>query len=234
MEHTLKVTNVFSDPTRFNIYQFLLKQKNNPVTVLDIAEQFNIHPNVARIHLAKLEDINIVSSDYERTGKGGRPSRIYQMTDHVIELNFPHRDYKLLSTVALDTLSEMGEIGKQALYEMGQKYGEQTMKKLNGQLVKKDELTIKQKINLLEHTSIILGMYPKFTYIENKQQIKFEINNCPFKEVAKKHQTTVCHMHYSFIKGMFEAVFETFELIEQENMFAGCANCKYVANLSIG
>src|SRR5690625_850014 len=233
MEHTLKVANVFSDPTRFNIYQYLLERKNNPVTVLEVAEQFDIHPNVARIHLIKLEDIQIVSSDFERTGKGGRPSRLYKITDNVIELNFPHRDYKLLSTVAIDTLLDMGDVGKQALYEMGQKYGRKMMEQLNNNIVNKAELTNEQKVALLEETSKILGMYPKFTYLEQKKQIHFEINNCPFKEVAKQHQTTVCHMHYSFIKGMFETVFDNIDLIEKKNMFAGCENCKYVANLSI-
>lgn|SRR5690625_2380684 len=232
MEHTLKVTNVFSDPTRFNIYQYLLEKKDEPVTVIDVAKQFNIHPNVARIHLTKLEEIKVVESDFERTGKGGRPSRIYQITDKVIELNFPHRDYKLLSSVAIETLLQMGEAGKQALYEMGNKYGRQMMEKLNDQ-INKDQLSNEQKVALLEETSKILGMYPKFTYLEDKKQIHFEINNCPFKEVANKHQATVCQMHYSFIQGMFEAVFDDVELIEKENIFADCSHCKYVANLAI-
>lgn len=232
MEHTLKVTSVFSDPTRYNIYQYLLENRHKPVTVLEVAKQFGIHPNVARIHLTKLEEIQVVASDFERTGKGGRPSRIYQITDKVIELNFPHRDYKLLSRVAIETLLNMGEVGKHALYEMGQNYGQRIIEKLNPP-INKQELSKEQKISLLEETSKILGMYPKFTYLPHKKQIHFEINNCPFKEVAKEHQATVCRMHYAFIKGMFKAVFNDIELIEKENMFEGCSNCKYVANLAI-
>lgn len=41
MEHTLKVTNVLSDPTRFNIYQFMI-QNRKEVTVTEIAEHFDI------------------------------------------------------------------------------------------------------------------------------------------------------------------------------------------------
>src|SRR5690625_1948671 len=96
MEHALKVTNVLSDPTRFNIYQFMIQHRHE-VTVTEIADHFDIHPNVARMHLTKLQDINLLISYSKRTGKGGRPSRLYSLSEEVIELNFPHRDYKMFS-----------------------------------------------------------------------------------------------------------------------------------------
>ena len=58
MEQTLKITNVLSDPTRYYIYTFITKN-HKEVTVQEIAENFSIHPNVARLHLSKLEDVNI-------------------------------------------------------------------------------------------------------------------------------------------------------------------------------
>ncbi|XGA29544.1 helix-turn-helix domain-containing protein [Virgibacillus sp. CBA3643] len=59
MENTLKLTNVLSDPTRYNIYQFIVKH-HKEVSVVEIAGEFDIHQNVARLHLSKLEDINLV------------------------------------------------------------------------------------------------------------------------------------------------------------------------------
>src|SRR5690625_963569 len=121
MEHTLKVTNVLSDPTRLNIYQFMI-QNRKEVTVTQIAEHFDIHPNVARMHLTTLQHINLLLSYSKRTGKGGRPSRLYRLSEEVIELNFPHRDYKMFSIIALETFAELGEPGKEALYQTGRKY----------------------------------------------------------------------------------------------------------------
>ncbi|TXK86230.1 helix-turn-helix transcriptional regulator, partial [Parageobacillus sp. SY1] len=54
MEQTLKITNVLADPTRYHIYEYITK-KHKKVSVQEIAEAFNIHPNVARLHLTKLE-----------------------------------------------------------------------------------------------------------------------------------------------------------------------------------
>src|SRR5690606_36252719 len=114
MEQTLKITNVLADPTRFYIYQYIVK-KNTDVTVQEIADEFNIHPNVARLHLTKLEDVNMLVSETKKTGKGGRPSRLYKLSADLIQLNFPYRDYQLLSKIAIEMMSSLGEIGKQAL-----------------------------------------------------------------------------------------------------------------------
>jgi len=115
MEQTLKITNVLSDPTRYYIYQYITK-RHQEVTVQEVAEKFNIHPNVARLHLSKLEDVNMLASETKKTGKGGRPSRLYRLSDDVIQLHFPFRDYMLLSKVAISTMLTLGEAGKQALY----------------------------------------------------------------------------------------------------------------------
>ncbi|WP_163969995.1 helix-turn-helix transcriptional regulator [Oceanobacillus halotolerans] len=232
MEQTLKVTNVLSDPTRFNIYEYIVKH-HDAVSVVDIANEFKIHPNVARLHLSKLEDINMVISFSQKTGKGGRPSRLYQLSDEVIELNFPHRDYKLLSSIAIESFVELGEAGRKALYKTGKKYGNQVIDNYQT-LNTAQQPSIIQKLHILEDAGNMLGMYPNFEYNEVDNSVSFSIKNCPFKEIAIKNenQTMICNMHQSFLKGMFEALFTDVELIEEENMFQGCENCSYVAKLS--
>ena len=103
MNHTLKITSVLSDPTRFQIYQFINEQLED-ITVQDVATKFNIHPNVARLHLSKLEEIHLIVSETRKTGKGGRPSKIYHLSEEVVQLHFPYRDYQLLAKIALETL----------------------------------------------------------------------------------------------------------------------------------
>ncbi|HLR80674.1 MAG TPA: helix-turn-helix domain-containing protein [Bacillota bacterium] len=229
MEHTLKVTNVLSDPTRFKIYQYLV-QHHEAVTVNEISEQFDIHPNVARMHLTKLEDINLLISYSEKTGRGGRPSRLYSLSEKVIELNFPHRDYKLFANIALETLAELGEPGKKALYETGRKYGLQVMERYHTQATM--ELTNEQKVQILEDAGVMLGLYPDLSYNPEEKKINFTINNCPFKEIAQNNHSLVCNMHLYFLKGMFESLFTDLEFVENENMFKGCENCTYTAKLS--
>lgn len=227
MEQKLKVTNALSDPTRFNIYQHII-EKMEAVTVNDIAETFDIHPNVARMHLSKLEDVDLIISYTKKTGKGGRPSRLYELSNHVIELNFPHRDYKLLSAIALETLSKLGKPGEKALFDTGFTYGQRMI----DQYQDASKLSLEQKLKLLRDASKLLGMYADFHYSETDQSITYTINNCPFKEAATKNES-ICHMHEFFLKGMFESLFEGITLSETNNMLNGCKNCTYIAKLSV-
>ncbi len=230
MENTLKITNVMSDPTRFNIYQYLI-ENHEDVNVTEIAELFDIHPNVARLHLSKLEDVNLVTSSLLKTGKGGRPGRRYKLSNEVVEVNFPARDYKILSSIALESLMELGEAGKQALYQTGKKYGIEAIE--NYSVNHHGEGTIDEKITMLENAGRMLGMYPEFTYHPENQSISFSVHNCPFKEIAINNHELVCDMHHSFLKGMFEALFTEIELKEEKNMFtSGCKNCAYVVKLA--
>ncbi len=233
MEQTLKITNVLSDPTRYYIYQYITK-RHQEVTVQEVADNFNIHPNVARLHLSKLEDVNMLASETKKTGKGGRPSRLYRLSDDVIQLHFPFRDYMLLAKVAIQTMVSLGEEGKKALYLTGKRFGAEVVEQ---EMAKKslagEELEFEHRLNILRNAATLAGFYPEFEANGDKTKIYFQIYNCPFKEVAQEHSDTVCHMHQQFLKGMFEELFASVELIEKENMISGCNHCSYQAFVTI-
>lgn len=232
MEQTLKITNVLSDPTRYYIYQYIT-QKHQEVTVQEIADQFEIHPNVARLHLTKLEDVNMLVSETKKTGKGGRPSRLYRLSDDVIQLHFPYRDYQLLSKIAIETMMDLGEHGKEAIRKTGYNFGmelvevEKSKNPQNHQTADFD-----QKLKIIKNAATVAGFYPEFEVNEDKTKIYFQIYNCPFKEIAKNNAEIVCSMHYQFLKGMFEALFDTIELVERENLLNGCKACSYQASVT--
>jgi predicted ArsR family transcriptional regulator len=91
-----------------------------------------------------------------------------------------------------------------------------------------NKLEFDQKLNILKSAATLAGFYPEFEANGDQTKIYFKIFNCPFKEVAEEHDT-VCSMHHEFLKGMFEALFDSVELVEKENMFSGCATCSYQA-----
>ncbi|OCA91092.1 transcriptional regulator [Bacillus sp. FJAT-27225] len=229
MEQTLKITNVLSDPTRYYIYQYITK-RHQEVTVQEVADNFNIHPNVARLHLSKLEDVNMLASETKKTGKGGRPSRLYRLSDDVIQLHFPFRDYMLLSKVAIQTMMLLGEEGKKALYITGKRFG---MEVIEQELSKKQqsghEMSFEEKLSVLKSAATLAGFYPEIDVNGDQTKIYFQIFNCPFKEVARDHSETVCSMHHEFLIGMFEGLFDSVELVESHNMASGCDTCSYQA-----
>ncbi|WP_050615761.1 helix-turn-helix transcriptional regulator [Bacillus testis] len=232
MEQTLKITNVLSDPTRYYIYQHITK-KHNEVTVQEIADNFNIHPNVARLHLSKLEDINMLTSETKKTGKGGRPSRLYRLSNEVIQLHFPYRDYQLLSKIAIETMMKLGDAGKEALYQTGKAFGKELVEsELNTSGAKADTLSFEEKMKIIRNAATVAGFYPEFHANEEQNKIHFQIFNCPFKELASKQSDSVCGMHNAFLKGMFSSVFEAVELVETENMTTGCESCSYCVTVT--
>ena len=122
MLHPLKITSTLADETRFQIYNFMLQHKRM-FTVQEVADKFRIHPNVARLHLTKLTEIKIITADFVKTGKGGRPGRVYQATEEGISLTFPKREDPILLTILLQLVSSLGneaiEKGKEIAYNQG-------------------------------------------------------------------------------------------------------------------
>jgi predicted ArsR family transcriptional regulator len=226
----LKITNGLADPTRYEIYQTIIKL-NKPVTVIEIANLFSLHTNVARHHLAKLEELKLVKSELIKTGNGGRPSKCYQLSDQVSQLSFPFRDYELLAKIALQSLQSLGEAGKRLLFENGASYGSQLIKNFllsNPQLI--DQITIENKMAMLQDASVMLGFYPTLSWSEDDQVIDFSICNCPFKELAKQNHS-ICTMHFSFIEGMFTVLFPENDFHQTENMLVDHNRCSYKIRL---
>lgn len=230
-QQTLKITNVLSDPTRFSIYQYISKQHAD-VTVQEIADNFDIHANVARLHLTKLEDVKMLVSETKKTGKGGRPSRFYRLSEEVVTLQFPFRDYQLLAEMLLETVMGFGEEGLEALNKMGYKYGYETAKSYTNRFEQDmSSASIKEKLDIVARISANLGLNPELNYTEGESKVSFQIYNCTFKELINTHSQSLCKMHHAMILGIFDYFFGKVKLIENQMMSSGCNLCDYTTVL---
>ncbi len=108
MDRDHELSAVLADDTRYHIYRAIAERPGEDVTVAEIAERFGLHPNVARMHLSKLEQAGFLATDFRRTSGGGRPAKLYRLSDLVVTFGFPPRRYELLSRLALDALSAGG------------------------------------------------------------------------------------------------------------------------------
>ena len=74
------ITDAFGDPTRRGIY-LMARDREQGVTAAQVADQFGVHPNVARHHLDKLSAGGYLEVVIERAeGAGaGRPSKHYRV-----------------------------------------------------------------------------------------------------------------------------------------------------------
>ncbi|WP_209123051.1 metalloregulator ArsR/SmtB family transcription factor [Alkalihalobacillus sp. BA299] len=227
-QQTLKITSVLSDPTRFSIYQYVTK-RHDDVTVQEIADQFNIHTNVARLHLTKLEDVNMVVSETKKTGKGGRPSRFYRLSNEVVSLQFPYRDYQRLAEMCLETLAGFGVEGQEALKKIGYKFGMESAKTFIARVNKNlADLQDEEKIQFIEQIATNQGLNPEISFNQEERQVSFSIYNCTFKEIIRNYSTPLCSMHYSLLLGIFEYFFGEVILKEEQSIKnEGCMSCSY-------
>ncbi|USG67534.1 helix-turn-helix domain-containing protein [Brevibacillus ruminantium] len=221
-----KLTSALADSTRFSIYQYV-SNRIEPVTVQEIAEHFSIHPNVARLHLTKLEDVRLLSSSSDKSGKGGRPSRLYTLSDHVVSLQFPPRDYRLLADIAIESLLSLGEAGEAALINMGHRMGKEMAKRaIKEYPLLKETASLSEKLDHINRLVIAQGLKPDIEALPDGQ-LRFRVYNCTFSESAKRFPNSVCKMHNALLTGIFETYFGNIELREDESMLSGCRSCNY-------
>ncbi len=221
-----KLTSALADPTRFSIYQFIAS-KREAVTVQEIADHFSIHPNVARLHLSKLEDVDLLTSVSDKSGKGGRPSRLYSVSDQVVSLQFPPRDYQFLANIAIEALASLGEAGESALIKMGRRMGMEAAKRAIAENhLDPSTLPLEKALESIQRLIVAQGLNPDIELMEDGR-IRFRVFNCTFYEVVKRFPASVCKMHNALLAGIFEVYFGEIELHEDDSMQTGCQSCNY-------
>jgi len=119
------VTSAFGDPTRRGIYLFA-RESDGGVTASEVAERFELHPNVARHHLDKLAAGGYLEVHVGRPQHAGvgRPSKRYRASAKQMELEFPARRDDLLVTLLGRTLELVPPEQAEAMAEdVGIQYG---------------------------------------------------------------------------------------------------------------
>lgn len=226
MLHPIKITSTLADETRFSIYEYMLQQKKY-FTVQEIADEFNIHSNVARLHLTKLSEIHVISAEYLKTGKGGRPGRVYRAKQEGINLSFPRRDPSLLVNWSLELIQELGDEALQKAMQISFKDGKQLMQQYLNERKHKLPLSFEERVKILTNSAKLIGYVPEIHDHQDSKSLIFSIFNCPFHDELSQHGEIVCKLHEAYLRGQTEALFETNEFIQIESMLHSCNFCKY-------
>ncbi|HUZ43102.1 MAG TPA: helix-turn-helix domain-containing protein [Acidimicrobiales bacterium] len=116
------VTSAFGDPTRRDIY--LHTRSGDGVTATEVAERFELHPNVARHHLDKLAAGGYVDVCLDRPGAAGRPSKRYRAAARQTGLELQVRSEDLMIRLLGRALSLVpAEEAESMAEEVGEEYG---------------------------------------------------------------------------------------------------------------
>lgn len=204
----------------------MLQQKKT-FTVQDIADTFNIHPNVARLHLTKLTEINVITADFLKSGKGGRPGRIYKASDQGVELSFPKKDHHQLLKWTIQLIEQLGEPALEQAKKISYDDGVEVVQSMLQKHRDPRNLQLDEKLSILETSATLIGYIPSIKETATGKKIIFSIYNCPFNDLLLQHNTIICALHESYLKGQVDALFPENSMIQIESIIHDCDLCQY-------
>lgn len=201
MDRDHELSAVLADDTRYRIYRSIAEHPGEDVTVADVAARFGLHPNVARMHLAKLEQAGFLATDFRRSAGGGRPAKLYRLSDVVVTFGFPPRRYELLSRLALEALSAGGTRDEtlHACREAGREEGRRALAQ-----EARPPADAARAAGLVQRVAEEQGLLPVVRWRDDGLEIV--VNNCTFRELSGGDPDLVCAMHRAFLEGVLEVV----------------------------
>lgn len=223
-----EVAAVLADPTRFHIYEALARSRPRAYTAQEVARQFYLHPNVARTHLSRLEEVGLLESFLEKTGRGGRPARRYRARDRAVTLQFPRRDWLWLARLLVRTCEELGppamEAAQRHAYEEGLELGRRlTSRPALGsdggpagpgiQDRCADGLPVPAWQELLQREA---GAHSLSVRQDGGLSLCF--TSCVLREVAQDHPQTVCALHRAYLQGLMDGLMGPVQMVFASSM----------------
>ncbi|HET6476627.1 MAG TPA: helix-turn-helix domain-containing protein [Thermoleophilia bacterium] len=194
-----KLADVFGDPTRRSIYRHL-RGCESPQSATEVADVFGLHRTVARAHLEKLGELDLVVTSTRRRAGGGRPAKTYQVADSRLEVMLPPRRYERLARLLLRLVDDAlePEVAVAAAAALGRDYGEQTAEELAGDTVQSPvRLSPRAVLEWLDYSG-----YRATLASGGDGETVIEVHNCVYAELAAEHSGVVCAFDRNMMCGM--------------------------------
>ena len=199
------ITSAFGDPTRRAVYLFA-RDHETGVTAAQVAEKFDVHPNVARHHLDKLAAGGYLEITVEKVGGqgAGRPSKHYRAVADA-KLEFPVRSDDLVLTLLGKTLAALpADTAAKLAEEVGQQYGKAMAAGLQGDDLNAGHRSLRSALQAVADALTAHGFAAHTDQRSN--QLRIVNNHCPFGEVAIEHPV-ICAVDRGMVKGMPGAIY---------------------------
>ncbi len=233
MDRDHELSAVLADDTRYHIYRWIAGQPATDVTVADVAAEFGLHPNVARMHLAKLEQAGFLITGFRRAAGGGRPAKLYRLSDLVVTFGFPPRRYELLSRLALDSLAAGGsrDDALRVCQDAGLAEGRRAL--APDGVPPNDHAAAAALVASIAEEQ---GLMPEVTWRDGTLSVV--VNNCSFRELSGADPDLVCAMHRAFLEGILQVATAGLGRLtlgsDQCRISCGDARCELLCSFASG
>lgn len=187
------------------------------LTIDELSKTLEISRNAVKQHLVSLKGNGFIENS-TMSSTGGRPSKVYTLTDEGKEL-FP-RHYDLFTNLLMRLLQE--KLGEDTLKDYLDDLGTQLASEFRSQMRDKDNLA--DKVNELTSIMYELGYEAK---AEQGQDGLYEIiaSNCVFHKLANENNM-VCNLDLALISAMLEDA----DVEHKECMVKGGHCCRFAVS----
>ncbi|MEU7818033.1 helix-turn-helix domain-containing protein [Pseudonocardia sp. NPDC049154] len=219
-----KLHAALSAPARVSLLK-LLRESQEPVGVVELAQACRLHPNTVRFHLDALARAGLVAAEARSSGARGRPRVLYRALQVPSD---PGSGYALLASLLA---AGWGAAGQGNRRETAEHAGRAAAQRL---LAPPDP--DRQRPSVTEPVSgsgaeagaagsppsrppgfghlldllVELGFAPHLlpaarpTSVQVGDQLHLQLHACPFVEVASEHPDVVCALHLGLLRGAVE------------------------------
>jgi predicted ArsR family transcriptional regulator len=205
------ITSAFGDPTRRAVYLFA-REHPEGLTAAQIADEFEVHPNVARHHLDKLAAggyLEVAIAHHKGAG-AGRPSKQYRAVNESPHLEFPVRSDDLVLSLLGKALTLLAPQDAEAMAEeVGQQYGQIMAAGLTGPGIADGGVSVGHRSlrSALQTVADALTAHGFAAHTDQRNnQLRIVNNHCPFGDVAIEHPV-ICAVDRGMVKGMLTAIY---------------------------
>ena len=185
-------------PARFGVSRSrvlaALQDAGGPLDVTEVAKLVGLHLNTARFHLDGLVEVGAADREVERREQPGRPRLLYGARPTGARAGA--RSYHLLAEILTSFVAAQVPQPARAAASAGREWG----RYLAGRPGPFERVTAAVATGHLVDALDGLGFAPEARTAGGKRQIL--LHNCPFREVASKHQDVVCAIHLGLMQGM--------------------------------
>jgi len=190
-----------SSRSRLQILDLLSRR---PMSVEELSREVALKTITVRHHVNMLKRIGLVEEHGEERRKIGRPVLRYKSTQKPMSIQYPKRQYELLSRSLMRGIVEsLGkDKAKDALRRIGRDLGEHLASEITDQSrVVRWDLEALRKHVVQEHLSQV-GAIPEIVEYDSKK-LRFRMHNCVFLELAREYPDLICE---SLDEGLMETL----------------------------